>query len=575
MNNNNFKKKLISASIASALLALSGCSTVNFEEARAETESEFDKIKSSYEQGRKMATKTSSVSYMDGFYVSEKPFKLADREILPSFFNEKVVFSSPEPTSFQRLTSLISENIGIRIAITNDASDYLENWASNREESSEDGLNSLDATSASPFGGGSEESEDSEEALPVSLTNMLSNPYGNLSGSNVTFTMNHSGTLSELLDNLTGRVGLFWRWNNNEIEVFRLETKNINIDMDAMAQTFEASIKSQSSFVSGNAEGGGGSGQSGQGMSTTLSYNPGAALTRLKEVIETSMLSADGAVDILEEFGVVTITDVPPKVKKVSEFLEEMNDMATRQIAVKVDVITVTQKDDASAGFDWDAVYNGISGLNASFTGNILEGAGNIQFGVIDTNSAFNGTEGFIDLLGEFADVTAHYSGFVQTTNGSIAPITDTVKQDYIKSISTESGGDDEEGGGDSSTTIKIGEAKTGIDMTVLPQITSKNKVSLSVKYDLSELLDMRDVVTGENLVNLPTSSVKGSYIKAIIDSGKSYMIAGLSNKKAKADQSSIIGDDSPFSWLLGGKKVSNMSEEYSILLITPYVLQD
>lgn len=567
MNKNKFSKSILSAAITATLL--SGCSTVNFEETKEKSESKFDEIKSTYEQGRKMAPKTSSISYMDGFYVSEKPFKLADREILPSFFNEQLTFSSSEPTSFQRLSSLISSKIGIRISITADASDYLEAWATQTEsESSESDveLQSLDAT-AMPGG----ESDSDENSLPQSLTDMLDNPYGNLPGSKVSFTMNHNGTLSELLDNLTGKVGLFWRWNNNEIEVFRNETKHINIDIDAMAQQFTASIKSQTAFVSGNASGGGSSG-GGQGMATELSYAPGEALDRLREVIKTSMISNTGSVDILEEFGVVTVTDVPPKVKKITEFLEDMNDMATRQIAVKVDVITVTAKNDASAGFDWDAIYNGISGLSAGFTGNVFEGAGNLQIGIIDTGSAFNGTEGFVQALGQFADVTSHYSGFTQTTNGSISPITDTIKQDYIKSVTTDSGdGEDSE----PSVSIEIGEAKTGIDMTVLPQITSKDKVSLSIKYDLTELLDMQNIVTGDNTINLPTSSIKGSYIKAIIGSGKSYMVSGLSNKRSKADQASILGDDSPFSWILGGRKDSSTNEEYSVLLITPYVLQD
>lgn len=567
MKNKKYTKGLLSAAITAVLL--SGCSTVNFEEVREGSEDKFKEVKSSYDQGRKMAPKTSSISHMDGFYVSEKPFKLADREILPSFFNEQLTFSSSEPTTFQRLTSLVSEKIGLRISMSEDAVTYLDQFATDASDAAgeEEALTSLDGDAT--IGPPGQDDED-DASLPQSLTDMLGSPYGNLPGSSVTFTMNHRGTLSELLDNLTGKVGLFWRWNNNEIEMFRYETANINIDIDAMAQSFTASIKSQTAFVSGNAEGGG-SGSESQGMATDLSYNPGVAIERLREVISESMLSEGGSVDVLEEFGVVSITDVPSKVKKVKEFLEEMNDMATRQIAIKVDVITVTSRTDASAGFDWDAVYNGISGLSAGFTGDIFEGAGNIQLGIIDTGSAFNGTEGFIQALGQFADVTSHYSGFTQTTNGSIAPITDTVKQDYIKSVSTDQGGEDEE----PQVSIEIGEAKTGIDMTVLPQITSKDKVSMSIKYDLTELLDMQNVVTGDNTINLPTSSIKGSYIKAIIDSGKSYMVSGLSNKRTKADQSSILGDDSPFAWILGGRKESSTNEEYSILLITPYVLQD
>lgn len=569
MNNKKITKSLLSVAISSILI--SGCSTVVFEEVKEQSEEQFNEVKATYEQGRKMAPKTSSISYMDGFYVAEKPFKLADREILPSFFNEQITFSPPEPTSFQRLTSLISSKIGIRIAITEDAVTYMDAWSTERSaEVGEEGISSIDADDAINPLGGSGGSDDG--SLPTSLTDMLGNPYGALPGSEVTFTMNHDGTLSELFDNLTGKVGLFWRWNNNEVEIFRYETANINIDIDAMSQTFDASMKSQTAFVTGSASGSGSSGAA-QGMATTLNYNPGSAITRLQEVIKDSMLSEGGSVEILEEFGVVSITDVPPKVKKVSEFLEEMNDIATRQIAVKVDVITVTSKNDASVGFDWDAVYNGVSGLSAGFTGNVFEGSGNIQLGIIDTGSAFNGTEGFIEALGQFADVTSHYSGFTQTTNGTLAPITDTVKRDYVKSVSSENSGDDEDA--ESSVSIQIGEAKTGIDMTVLPQITSKDKVSISIKYDLTELLDMESIVTGDNSINLPTSSIKGSYIKAIIGSGKSYMVSGLSNKRRKADQSSIAGDDSVWAWMFGGKKESSVNEEYSVLLITPYVLED
>lgn len=561
-----FRTTLLSASIA---LALTGCASVSVDEVKKESRSDFKKVSQTYKQGQKIAPKTSAISYMDGFYVSEKPYKMADREILPSFFHEDVTYSRQEPTSFQHLTSLVSQKIGIRISYSDDANQYLENWLSSSDSSGdEDEINPF-ASDGAEMGGGAPSDQDGND-VPGSVSELMNGDYGNLPGAGVTFTIEHNGTLSELLDNLTGRVGLYWKWQDNEIIVFRTENKNITVDIDAIAQSFESIIKTDSTFVSSSADGGGGSGTQ-RGTSASFSQTGSDPYQRLKELIQNTILSEQGSVEIFEDFSIVSIKDIPPNIKRAQTFLEDINDIATRQIAVKVDVITVTSRNDASAGFDWDAMYNGISGVSAGFTGNIFEGNGNLQIGIIDTESAFNGTSGFIRALDQYADVSSHYSGFAQTTNGKMVPITDNIKEDYLRKISIEKG---EDGAGDTVTT-EIGEAKTGIDMMVIPQITSKDEISLNIKYDLNELISMKTNSVSGNTVSLPTSSVKGSYIKAIIRSGKTYMVSGTSNKKTKVDSSSIAGDDSSFAWIFGGKKEAVRQEEYSVLLITPYILGD
>lgn len=574
MKSLKFNRSILSVSIA---VAITGCASVNVDEVRKKAEKDFDDINNTYKQGQKFAPETSSISYMDGFYIAEKPYKMEDREILPSFFHEEVSYSKQEPTSFQRLTSLISERIGIRISYSDDASEYLDNWVSeasgDAEEEvstfpSESALDPMSTTLIPELPGESGGSEPESEA-PNSVLDLMGNDYGNLPGSGVLFTIEHSGTLSELMDNLTGRVGLYWKWQDNEINIFRTENKNIPVDIDAIAQKFSSTMTSSSEFVQGNASGG--SGSSGNGMKTEFSIEGGKPYDRLLSVIENTMLSDQGSVEVFEDFKIVSITDIPPNVKRATEFLEEINDIATRQVAVKVDVITVTSRNKSSAGFDWDAFYDGISGLNAEFTGSIFEGAGNLQVGIIDSESAFNGTTGFVKAIAQYADVSTHYSGFAQTTNGKMVPITDNIKEDYLKKISVEKGGEDE---GDTVTT-EIGEAKTGIDMTIIPHITSKDEVSLNIKYDLNELISMKSESAGDSTVMLPTSSIKGSYIKTIIESGKTYMVAGTSNKKSQSDTSSIAGDDSPFSWIFGGRKESTDQEEYSILMITPYIMNN
>ena len=566
MNRSTFTKSLLAVSV---MAALSGCASVTVDEVKKKSEKEFDRIERTYKQGNKIAPKASSISYMDGFYIAEKPYKMADREVLPSFFNEEVSFSSQDPTSFQRLTSLVSEKIGIRISYTDDATQYLENWMTEGSGGEEEGeVAPLGGDSAIPNLPSNPPAEDDPMAAGESVTSISNQPYGNLPGSTVTFTLEHDGTLAELMDNLTGRVGLFWKWKDNEIVIFMTESKNITVDIDAISQSFTASIKSQTSFVG---DSGSGSGGAGQGMESTFDIEGKPKLERLQEVIESTILTENGSIEIFEDFGIVSIRDLPPNVKKAEEFLEEINNIATRQIVVKVDVVTVTKRSDAAAGFDWDAVYNGISGMSAGFTANLFEGDGNLQIGVIDTDSAFSGTSGFIRALDQYADVSSHYSGFAHTTNGTMAPITDSIKEDYIKSITIEKG---EEGESDSMST-EIGEAKTGIDMMVIPRISSKDEVSLNVKYDLNELISMKTTTAGDNTISLPTSSIKGSYIRAVIESGKTYMVAGTSSKKTKVDTASVLGDDSAFSWLFGGKKEAISQDEYSILMITPYIMGD
>jgi MSHA biogenesis protein MshL len=82
-----------------------------------------------------------------------------------------------------------------------------------------------------------------------------------------------------------------------------------------------------------------------------------------------SQLSQSGRAEGNPAAGVVTVTDTPPALDRISEYISAVNARLNRQIALTIRLYALTMSHERALGFSLDAVFTGKTGLQASFTG--------------------------------------------------------------------------------------------------------------------------------------------------------------------------------------------------------------
>jgi type IVB pilus formation R64 PilN family outer membrane protein len=545
------RQSKIYTALATALLA-SGCASVNVDSVRKEQAEVSRDASRILDQGMKMAADDSAISVSDGYYIAERHILLNERDLLPPMFYAETSFSQQDPVSLEELFSLVSGEFSVRVEFTDEASKYLESLG--EDPAVTEGDISIDDALIDP--------------QVTTISDLISDPLSGVSkglpGAGTYFVLSHDGNLIELLDKITGKVGLYWGYKNNQVSVFRTKSENFKADISAINETF------QSTFSSG-------AGEENSENQSSVSYNyddgemissTGTGGTFIEAI--KSMLSEAGTVQAIPGLNIIMVRDVPPNVKMAGEFIEKVNADATTQIAIRVDIITVADQDSNNFGFDWGAFFNGSSNYGFEFTSSMLNSAtSNMKIGFINPTGNFSGSEAFINALRERGVVTTHYRSFAQTSNGVSTPILDEETKDYVASLTTET----TDVGVSTQTDIQT--AVTGLDMSILPKMTSKNKISMNIRLSLNELEDLEERNFDGNQVQLPRKSSKSSFFSPVLTPGKTYMIGGFSSERHDSTNASITGDEGPFSWLLGGRKESSVKKEQTVILVTPHIIEN
>lgn len=535
-----FKKRTIALSVASALLAVSGCTTTSINQAEKQVEKDDSKFTERMQQAKRMTRSATSVSVVEGMFVAGKAFRMSDKDTLPRFFKSKVTFNQLEPISFQEIIGNLSGDLNTRVDLSSDAIDYLK------------GI----------MGESGEENEDSEVESVSQTTDFSGN---GLVGSNVQFSFEYNGTVAGLLDMVTSKANLFWKWDRNHITVYREETKHYIFDGDSSESDFVASMSS--SRDAGEDSEGGSDDSSASSHTTTIKRKSGSVYADMDKAL-TAMISRSGRFSISGQQGIITVTDTPAVQGKVEEYIDQINHIVNRRIAVRTEVYEITSDNDGNFGIDWDMVYDGSSNLKLDFNAG-LNGTGgtpNFEFGIINGGSHFNGTKSFVTALNKVADVSFVTSAQTYTKNGKSVPVQVADEKSYLKSMTIET---DEQG--NDKVSLEPGSVLSGYSMSLSPRINSDGDVDIEFAVDMSQVNKINTLSVGDNsMIQLPDRTFKNFLQNVSVDSGATVMISGFERSEYKSSTESIAGEKL---WAAGGKRSGGNKKIKTMILVTPYIM--
>ncbi|CAI2536417.1 PilN family type IVB pilus formation outer membrane protein [Serratia liquefaciens] len=374
------------------------------------------------------------------------------------------------------------------------------------------------------------------------------------------------GELGGLLDNVTTRLGLSWRFEQGRIAIFYLDTHTFPVMfMDSKASFGSKTVSGTTSSMgaTGDSSGGGLSGDSNTSQATEMEIKS-SLYEDVTNTIKSMLTPGTGRMNL--SAGVLTVTDTPRVLEQIGRYLDDRNNELNRQVVLNVQVYSVEKRTQDQYGIDWNAVFNSGS-IGLSLT-NAFSGAASdaLNGGVSILDGKGAGTKAFIKALSEQANVSVMTEASSMTTNLSAVPIQVALQQDYASNVTTENTANV-----GSSSSITKSTITTGFNMTVLPFLMPKSpKMQLQFAINMSDDPTMRTFTSEKTSVELMKTRLKTFTQRVIMQSGQTLVLSGYQSLNNTANRQGV-GSFRFFG--LGGGANGENNKTMLVILITPVIL--
>ncbi len=428
--------------------------------------------------------------------------------------------------------------------------------------------------------------------LPVRLEEIKSNSSGSSQNAGEgkqkeAVSFEYVGKLSGLLDQIATKYGVWWRYKNGTISFYSLETRVFTLYALPVDTTLSASLQGASTS------------QGGQGAATSsLSSSANLSLWSSIESGLNQLVSEGGSISTSPVTGTVTVTAPPFTIRKVAQYVRDLNEKMSRQVAISVQILQVTLNNDDQYGLDLKPIFKNAS-LSASavspYSIDPTGSAGLISMALVNKNSKFNGTQGIIQALSIQGKTSLVTSTSVTTLNNKVAPVQVATSENYVSETRVETTGS----GSDVSTSLELSTdtLNYGFTMEILPRILDHGRLIILFTMTLTDLISLETFPKGgaqastgttseedggtseegsdnENstsVVQLPKMQTRGFVQEIAMRSGSTLILTGFEQLQNTVDSAGI---GQPKMSLLGGRAYSTNKRSVLVVLLTPEVLE-
>lgn len=529
-----------------AMLTISGCGSLErIDKTMAGVDSDYTRAQ---QQINKLKSPTPVVREAGSQWINTTPvIENIQRKDVPGC---SVTINRQGAVTLNDISQRISGICRIPVTVTPDALQVLAGSSGGKTEQIKGAIPVPDASGMLPLAsmGGT-----AQTSVPVSSGSTLDGLYW-------------SGSLSGLLDSVSSRLGISWRYEHGRITFFYLETRTFPIAfMDSKAE-FNSKVVSGTTSTAGSAGSQAGSavaGDANTSQTTTVAIKS-SLYADLQDAIKTMLTPTSGRLFLSS--GTLTVTDTPQVLDAVGEFVKGRNRELNRQVVLNVEVLSVQKTSKDQLGIDWDAVFSsGSIGLSlASAFANAGDSAMSGGISIVDGKLA--GSKGFIKALSEQAKVSVVTQQSSTTTNMTPLPMQVAEQEDYVSQVTTDSTANV-----GTSTSITPATITTGFNMTLLPYIMPDSEnLQLQFSMSLSDTPTRRTFTSGQSSVELLNTKLKNVNQRVNMKSGQTIILSGFQQANRTGDKQGV---GTPWFFGLGGGQNSQEDNTMLVILITPVIL--
>ena len=372
--------------------------------------------------------------------------------------------------------------------------------------------------------------------------------------------LSYKGPLSGLLDEVSNRFGIWWKYEKKQIYFYKYITKSFTLYTLPTKPSLSVEV--------------GGESTDGSAGSSSVSLSNSAQID-LWATIETairSMISQGAQLTTDQSSGVITLTGTPTDIKKVAKYVNEQNIRLSRQVAISVKVLQVTVTDSDKYGLDLGAVFSGNNRItNLGITGAAGQAEVSSGLSMAIVSGSWNITSA-IQALSEQGKTALITSGTVTTLNNKPAPIQVVRTQNYISEITKTNSGSD---GSYYDLSTDTEEIETGFTLDVLPRILEHGRLMLMFNLTLSDLIELQKVnltnnPEGGEFIQNPVIETRGFSQEVALKSGETLILSGYERVEDSAQKSGIGSAENS---MFGGSVTANKTRSILVIMLTPVVL--
>ncbi|KND62313.1 Lipoprotein [Candidatus Burkholderia verschuerenii] len=400
------------------------------------------------------------------------------------------------------------------------------------------------------------------------------------------YNMNYVGTLQGFLELTCAKGGLSWDYHDGVVTIRRFVTKVLSLKALPGSSGFDASLGRDGQTQTGTQGGAQGStSQNNGGYSSNTKIKMDSAYsvwTSIEGQIK-AIKTPPGRYWISEATGTITVTDTKAAVDEISRIIDHENGLLTRQIVMRVEVLSVKLTSAQQYGIDWNVVFNKVTNMvpwALSFTSPtslVSSTAGSLGASVLTPTSgspsAWSGSQAMFNALQEYGRVKVVTTANAMTVNRQPVPVAITQQTGYLAEITPAPAGASGNVGGTPGLTP--GTVTTGFMLNLLPTILDSNSILLQFSMGISSLdsLDKQTSGTGSNQESIQTPTISSTDFlqKVALRPGDTLVLSGYEREQGQYDKRTLT-DKAPVG--LGGSFNGSTDREAVVILVTPVVAE-
>ena len=374
----------------------------------------------------------------------------------------------------------------------------------------------------------------------------------------------HAGPapLPTILDHISARLGVYWRYRADHIEFFRTDTRVFRV----RALTVSARTDAQ---LGRSARGGAGGFEN--TSNTRLTTGDQDTLESIRARIEPFMTRAGVLAAQPGGAGAIVVTDTLDVLDRIDVFLAQENKALTRRLRLLFEEVSVSTAELQSRAINWAAVYQaGTQAIKWDAVGALPEA---MALGAAVGSGPFTGTSGMAAAISRYATVLRHTEVPLLTLNRR--PVTHAVRTTFSYVNQVQRGSGDAPAGrvAEPLTTVSQKEETVGAFLTVLPDVQDDGRVLMSVAYDntVAQPIIELDMGAGDSGLRVQQVAIDGSGMVQQVElrAGVPALIAGFD----RVDQSARTHRLAPGAPLiLGGKDKAEDTHITTLIFITAQI---
>ena len=373
--------------------------------------------------------------------------------------------------------------------------------------------------------------------------------------------------LPVVLDILSRRLGVLWRYHDRALEFYRTETRVFDVRALTLSSHADARLGRTANSKTGGFD---------NSSRTSLVASDQHVLIAIKQRLEPFLTRAAIIAAQPGASTSIVVTDTPEVLSEISRYLERENRILTRRVRLIFEEITLVTHQDAEFGLDWDTLWEQgkvAATLSSSLSGAPIAGA---TATLSAMPSAAVRTQAMLKALSKYGTVLRHVTIPVLTLNRR--PVTHAVRTtfsyiDQVKSTQGIESGLTTTRPGLGSVSVSQKEETVGAFLTLVPDAQENGQVLLSVAYDNTVAQPLKSVVVGDPGSRLQIQQITidghGTVQQIALQTGQPMLISGFDSKHDESERGRLT-PDAPL--VLGGSDRAKQSRTATLIIVTAQV---